>query len=227
MMNLAQQLEAFHDGLRERVEPKTKLLLEQAEAELIASGIADRAVQPGEPAPDFTLADPCGTEVRLSDRLRQGPVVLLFVRGGWCPYCTMTLRAYQDIQGKLQKYGASLLAVTPAPISRCTMTAERDRLRFPLLSDPGNRIAGVYRVVYELPAELHDFYRRLGHDLPKINGTGDWRLPLPSTFVIASDGIVAASQIGPIAHRRMEPADALAVVRELVGTPAAAVAHHA
>lgn len=226
-MNLAQQLEAFHDGLRERVDPKKAAALDRAEAELAASGIVEKAVQPGEPAPDFTLADSCGTEVRLSERLRQGPVVLLFVRGGWCPYCTLTLRAYQYIQGKLQKYGASLLGVTPVPVSRCTMTAERDRLRFPLLSDPGNRVASLYRIAYDLQPGLHEFYRRLGHDLPKINGTGDWRLPLASTFVIAPDGIVAAAQIGPTAYKRMEPADALAVVRELTGAPVAATAQHA
>jgi peroxiredoxin len=215
MINLGQQLEAYYGSLLDRVDKDTAALLRKAEEELAASHPERNALRPGNAAPDFILPDQCGTPIHLADRLAQGPVVLLFVRGGWCPYCTLTLRAFQGIEPKLRKMNASLLALTPQKTLGCASTAERDLLRFPLLSDRNNQIAGRYGVMYELPEVIRPFYLRLGHDLPKINGTGDWRIPLPATFVIDQAGRIVAAQVSHDSHRRMEPAKALEVVRGL------------
>src|SRR5690242_3900027 len=62
---------------------------------LITSGVADSALKEGEQAPDFTLPDALGHPVTLSQVLTQGPVIIIFYRGQWCPYCNLELRAYQ------------------------------------------------------------------------------------------------------------------------------------
>ena len=81
--------------------------------QLIASGAAEQAIKEGDQAPDFTLLDPRGTAVRLSHLLEQGPVVITFYRGAWCPYCHLALRACQQALPQLQAGGATLVAISP------------------------------------------------------------------------------------------------------------------
>ena len=212
---LGQQLAAFHDGLFNRLDPAEAAKVRQAETTFASSGIERHAVQPGQPAPDFELPDQRGHLVRLSKQLAHGPVVLMFFRGGWCPFCTLTLRAYQQALPALRREGAELLALTPQPQTSCCSTADSNLLRFPLLADPANGVAESFGVAYEVPYEMRCFLKRLGHDLPRINKTEDWRVPLPATFVIGRDGRVAASHVVPATHLRMDPADALAAVRAL------------
>ncbi len=141
----------------------------------------------------------------MADRLAHGPVVLLFFRGGWCPFCTLTLRAYQAALPAIQAEGGDLLAITPQLAGPCSAVAERDLLAFPVLSDLGNAVAQRYGVAYTLPAALQAIYRRLGHDLPRLNGTGNWRVPLPATFIVAPTGSLLHTHVEPVAHRRLEP----------------------
>lgn len=212
---LKAQLDAFRAGMMDRISPEKRAILAEAEATLLASDPALRTPQPGEDAPEFTLPDQCGDPVALGDRLGRGPVVLVFFRGAWCPYCTTTLRAWQEALPALRRAGGQILAVSPQPPQGCAQMADRDMLDFRVLSDAGNKVARLYHVAYEMPEGLRPFYLKLGHDLPRINGTGDWVTPLPATFVIRPDGKVAHVHVGPLVHQRMEPREAIAMVREM------------
>jgi peroxiredoxin len=214
-VTLRERLDAFRAGLMERITPEKRVLLAESEAALLAADRGASVPQPGQSAPDFTLPDQCGESVNLAERLARGPVVLLFFRGGWCPFCTLTLRAWQDAVPALRRAGGQLLAVSPQLLKGCAQTADRDMIDFRILSDQGNRIAELYNVTYELPEGLRSFYLKLGHDLPVINGTGNWVMPLPATFVIGQDGKVARAHIGPLVHQRLEPSEAIAVVRQI------------
>src|SRR5262249_56058745 len=81
--------------------------------ELIASGAAQRASKAGDVAPSFSLSDPEGNVVSLAELLKKGPVVLSFYRGVWCPYCNMELQALEAAKPAFEKYGASLVAISP------------------------------------------------------------------------------------------------------------------
>src|SRR5262249_26047476 len=59
--------------------------------QLVTSGAAEKALKEGARAPDFTLPDARGNAMRLSHLLRQGPVVISFYQGQWCPYCHLAL----------------------------------------------------------------------------------------------------------------------------------------
>ncbi|MCA8985126.1 MAG: AhpC/TSA family protein [Planctomycetaceae bacterium] len=89
-----------------------KLFQEKAE-ELAQSGLAERGLRVGDMAPDFLRPDAWGNPVRLGELLREGPVVLSFYRGGWCPYCNLELRALQQNLPEFQKRGGKLVAISP------------------------------------------------------------------------------------------------------------------
>lgn len=190
-------------------------IMHRATVALIASGQAQRARKAGEFAPEFTLNDPDGTPVSSRDLLRQGPLVVSFYRGVWCPYCNLDLQALQAALPDIVVRGATLVAVSPqtAPNSR---KAQRDnKLNFPILSDTSSAVAAAFGIRFALPDELIALYKSFGNDLPAINNDPSWVLPMPARFVIGTDGIIAYAEVNPDYTRRPDPSELLPVLDNL------------
>ena len=149
--------------------------------------------------------------MRLSDRLQQGAVILTFYRGGWCPYCNLELRAYQQILPQIRAAGASLIAISPQTPDESLSTAEKNQLEFDVLSDRGSAVAQAYKIAFELPDDLKAIYTQFNHALPDVNGTPDWQLPIPATFVIAPNGEILLAHIDADYRNRLEPSEVLAI----------------
>jgi peroxiredoxin len=182
--------------------------------ELRVEGLERDALTPGEVAPDFSLPDAAGKPVRLSDRLQDGPVVLKFYRGGWCPYCNLELRAYQQSLPELRSLGAQLIAVSPEAPDNSLSTIEKNALAFTVLSDAGGGVAAAYRLAFRLSDELKEIYRSRGRDLAQWND-GDWTLPVPGTFVIDRSRRIVLAHVDADYRSRLDPAVAIAAVRGL------------
>lgn len=191
-------------------------------ATVAASGQAARVLAVGQPAPAFTLPDALGQPVSLANLLTQGPVVLTFYRGNWCPYCNVQLRAYQQLLPELARLGATLVAVSPQTPDLTALTAKEKDLTFPVLSDVGNHVARQYGLAYGVGPEVADTLRGLGIDLAAFNGTADDELPLTATFVLAPNGTVAWQWVEANFKHRAEPADVLAAVEKAAAAPAVA-----
>jgi len=219
-MTLQAELAAFAASMPDRVPLARLAVMERATNELIASGIAERARQTGEIAPNFTLMDAANQPVALGSLLIRGPVVLTFYRGGWCPYCNLELRAYQAILPEIIGLGATLVAISPQTPDNSLSTAEKSALAFSVLSDPGLRVAEAYGLAFELPEDLRAAYAAFGNNLPTVNGDGAWRLPIPATYVIAPDGRIALASVDPDYRNRLDPSEVVAALRAL--TPAQA-----
>jgi peroxiredoxin len=187
-------------------------MLEGATADLKATGIETRALQVGDPAPDIELPDAKGQTVRLADLWSQGVTVLIFYRGGWCPYCNLELRAWQQQLHALAQMGAILVAISPQTPDNSLSTAEKNELAFTVLSDSNLDAALGFGVAFEMPQPLIDLYSKVGNDLPVLNGNGRWVLPLPATYVIERDGRVLFAHIEADYRMRAEPADVLAAI---------------
>ncbi|HEX5091130.1 MAG TPA: peroxiredoxin-like family protein, partial [Burkholderiales bacterium] len=183
--------------------------------ELAASGVAARAVQDGEQAPDFALPNAKGAVVKLSALLARGPVVLTFYRGGWCPYCNLQLRAYQKALPEIRALGGQLVAVSPEPPDKSLTTAEKNALEFEVLSDVKGEAGRAYRLFFDLSEELKQLYVAGGNDLSKWNADGQWHLPLPATYVIGREGRVAYAFVEAEYRNRAEPSALLAALRTL------------
>ncbi len=217
-LSLTEQLRGLYQGMQSRMALADFDTLRQAEMQVQATMAEKMLLQPGDRAPDFALIDQNGASVRLADHLALGPVVLLFSRGGWCPFCTIWLRAWQDSLPQLHDAGGSLLAIFPQEAAACGRTAERDLLAYPVLSDPGGKVASSYGVIVDLPEVARPLFLRLGHDLPRINGSGTWDVPLPSTFVIAPNGSIAMSHADVTLPNRLEPEAAIRAMQRLAKT---------
>lgn len=208
--SLTQQLADYKAGFVQRAAPERVALMESATADLRTSGIENSALQVGAQAPDLTLPDATGNPVRLADLWRQGPLVLIFYRGGWCPYCNLELRAWQQQFAALAVHGARLVAVSPQTPDNSLSTAEKNELAYPVLSDSSLAAATGFGIAFEMQQALVDLYSQVGNDLPVLNGNGRWVLPLPATYVIGQDGRIAFAHIEADYRLRAEPADVLA-----------------
>lgn len=166
----------------------------------------------GDRAPDVVLSAAGEPVVTLADRLRDGPVVVKFFRGRWCPYCTLDLRAWQRALPEIRARGARLVAVTPQGEHEIALHRERDRLEFPIVADAGNRIARAFGVAYALDAGVRALYERAGITAAQVDPTGDWTVPLPATYLIGPDGRIAFAHLDTDYRRRAEPGDVIAAI---------------
>ena len=185
---------------------------ERAIAEVRDSGIAERALHIGDTAPDFELADQNGTLVRASDVLQRGKLVVCFFRGRWCPFCVGQLEAMGSIYSEIQALGASLVGISPQTVHQSYLMADQHRLRFPLLSDAGNKVARQFGLVYRVPAYQQEVYERAFVNLPFANGDSSWELPIPAVFVIDQDSIIVHAAANPDYTERTEPSEILHIL---------------
>ncbi|MGD8789126.1 MAG: peroxiredoxin-like family protein [Burkholderiales bacterium] len=214
-MTLRDELEQQLAKFKQRASAELAATLQAGVDELSASGIAERAVQQGDMAPDFELPNVKGNPVALSTLLANGPVVLAFYRGGWCPYCNLQLRAYQRILPQIRELGAQLLAVSPQAPDASLTTAEKNALEFEVLSDVEGKAAQAYRILFDLSDALKETYIGMGRDLSADNADGQWHLPIPATYIIGQDGRVELAYIDPEYRTRLEPADILDALKRI------------
>lgn len=183
--------------------------------QLITSGAAEQALKEGEQAPDFTLPDALGRAVTLAELLKRGPVVIVFYRGAWCPYCNLQLRAYQQVFLQIQALGASLVAISPQTSDHSLSLAEKQALTFPVLSDVGNQVARKYGLVFVMDEAVRAAHRQIGADLPAYNGDASWELPMPGSFLLDQAGIVRLACVDPDYTHRLDPSIIIAELKKL------------
>jgi peroxiredoxin len=213
--SLAEQLTRRREASRENTSVEALEIMDLATAEVAASGIANSSIGVGVKVPDFSLPNADGTTVSLSSLLANGPVVAAFYRGGWCPYCSIELRALQNKLVEITAAGATLVAISPQTPDNTLSTSEKLGLAFPVLSDEDNQVAESFGLVFTVPEALRLVYSGKGIDLPSANGDNTFRLPIPATYLIRTDGTVAWRFVDPDYTKRAEPDDLLAALATL------------
>jgi peroxiredoxin len=194
--------------------------MHRATNELIASGATAKALKAGDRAPSFVLNDPDGRPVAAAGLLSEGPLVVSFYRGVWCPYCNMELQALQGALPSFRELGAQLVAISPQNAVNSRKSTRTNGLEFPILSDPDNETAAAFGLRFKLPDYLVELYKSLKNELPAFNGDASWTLPMPGRFVIGQDGIILYAEVNPDYTHRPEPEDMLPVLRSRVAQAA-------
>lgn len=201
------------EGAGKFTEEKSRIYAEGIKT-VADSGILDKALNVGDTAPNFTLKNALNKSVSLYNELENGPVVLTWYRGGWCPYCNITLHYLQEKLPEFQKAGAKLIALTPELPDNSLSTSEKNNLDFTVLSDVGNSIGKEYGVVFQLTNEVASIYEA-GFGLSEKNGDDSNQLPLAATYVIDKRGIIQYAFLDADYRNRAEPEDILNALRKL------------
>ena len=202
-----------------RAEFETKLAppavveaLHRSIEELIASGIAERALKAGDTAPGFSLPDADGKSVSSKDMLARGPLVVTFYRGVWCPYCNLELQALETARPQIEMRGARVVAISQQIAPNSQKSQRQNALGFPILSDKGGTVAAQFGIRWTAPEYLRQIHRQLGADLTQFNGEDSWTLPTPARYIIGQDDVIAYAEINPDYTRRPEPSDLFPVL---------------
>jgi peroxiredoxin len=188
----------------------------QSIREFLAEGIPADAIKTGDRLESFILDDASGVPVGLDQILEAGPAVIVFYRGGWCPYCNLALRTYQsELLPQLTQFGARLVAISPQSPDESLSTVEKAALEFTLLSDPGSRVAQRIGIAFQQSDEVLAAQRKLGLDLANVNAEGSTNLPRPTVLIIDQDRVVRFVDVQPDYTARTEVADIIAALKDL------------
>jgi peroxiredoxin len=191
------------------VPAETQAIHARVIAGLKENRLAESILSVGSRAPAFELRDHNNKVVSSADLLSQTRLVICFFRGRWCPFCVGQLEAMNLILPRIELAGASLLAISPQTVQQSFFMVDQHKLRFPLLSDAGNKVARQFGLVYGVPEEQQAIYRRAFINLPFANGDDSWELPIPATFILERDGTVLYAAANEDYTERPEPSEIL------------------
>ncbi len=196
------------------VPTEIRALHQRVVEQLQAQKIAEHALQVRATAPAFELKDHQGKTVSSADLLSHGRLVICFFRGRWDPFCCGQLEAMNQIVGQIQAADASMVAISPQIEQQAFFMADQHKLKFPLLSDTGNKVAKEFGLAYRVPDEQQEIYKRVFINLPRVNGDASWELPIPATYILERDGTVLYANANPDYTARPEPLNILAALEK-------------
>jgi peroxiredoxin len=210
--DLAGQLALLGEQLRGRLDERQRAAVLAAIERLRMLQIVEQGLAVGDPLPEFALADADGRIRASGELLDRGPLALAFIRGAWCPYCSLCLAALHRAAPEIDAAGGSLAAVLPVDVPALARLRAERGLGLTLLADPDAAYARVCGVQYAMSDGQAALYRSFGLDLAASN---DWGVPVPATYVAGRDGLIAYAFADPDWSRRAEPGEILATVRRL------------
>lgn len=209
-VTIHEQSEQLRAAAAERLPSGVVEVFDRSIHDLLDQGIPADTVHVGDTLASFSLDDATGAPVTLDQLVESGPAVVVFYRGGWCPYCNLALRTYQrELLPELAAYGARLVAISPQSPDQSLSTAEKAELDFTVLSDPGNRVAHSVGIVFQQADDVLEAQRTLGLDLAQVNAEGSTQLPRPTVLIVDSDRTVRFVDVQPDYTARTEVADIL------------------
>lgn len=213
--SLAGALATLAEELNGVFDPSTRVVYERLIAWLRQGPVGRSAIREGDQFPDFMLPDHQGRLVTAVELLSQGPLVLSYFRGDWCPYCGLEMAAIEQLRAEIEAAGAQIVGVTPETYDFPKLAVESNRLGYRLLSDMDNGLALLLGLMFRLPQEVIETYRRRGLDLAARHGNDGWMLPVPGSFVIDRNGVVRLAFVDPDYRVRLEPAALLDALKRL------------
>jgi peroxiredoxin len=209
---LAARLQAFANEVR-RMGPHFAEAVDALVHRLMESGAGTTAPEVGEPMPPFMLPDERGRLVGLENLLSEGPVAIAFHRGYWCPYCRITINALARAEGEIAAEHRHITAIIPDR-QRFTAWLKADaKASFPILTDMDSGYAMSLDLAIWVGDEMKAMMTSSGWDPSVSQGTENWVLPIPATFIVGTDGIITARFVDPDYRMRMAIEDMIAALR--------------
>ena len=200
--SMAERLDVFADATR-KLHPSTAAIVDRLVARLKQHKAGEDAPKPGDLMPPFVLPDETGHLVRLKDLVAEGPAVVTFHRGHWCPYCRISISTLVRAQPRIEELGARMVAMVPDREQFAAELREDCNVNFPILSDMDNGYAMSLNLAIWVGAEMQEYMTKIGRMLPQYQGNDSWMLPIPATFVVGKDGRIKSRFVDPDYRKRM------------------------
>lgn len=173
----------------------------------------------GDLAPDFSGVTQDGKNVKLSELYQKGPVVLIFYRGAWCPFCNLHLRSFQEKLTEFEAMGTTLLAVSVDKPEYTQKTFEAQSLGYDVISDPDARIIKSYKLSFWVLEALAQKYKNeYGIDLEIHSGRSDYLIAVPATYGIDTDGIIQFAYANLDYKTRVTPEKVISALNEMLSS---------
>ncbi len=214
LIMLNQLLQAYKGLMIDSTDPALiRQVMAEIEQRRSAPGFS-KILSSGVLAPDPELSlESDGTNCKLSDLLADGPVLLKFYRGSWCPFCTLELKAYERIAPQLKRLGIRLIGISPESAERIDLTREFDCPSFEIIHDANNDIARAFGLTYQAgPAEraLFEHHGATEHLGGPVNSL---TMAMPAVYLIEPDGRISYASVSPDPTARAEPGDLVERIR--------------
>jgi peroxiredoxin len=207
------------DKIREHglTNEKIRTAYEDLVKQLDRAETVGRALEIGDVMPSFVLPNAEGRMVFSDNLLRQGPLVVNFFRGNWCPFCRRTLEALETALPGIEGTGGHLVALTPDTGSHFAQTRRRHGLTYEILSDVDGAVGLQFGVLFRAPRRYRELLERLRVDLEERHGNAGWFIPMPATFVVDQSDVIRYAFVNVDFTRRAEPDEVIEVLRGLSG----------
>ena len=202
---LSEKIQAFQAEIIPTIPEDTLNMMMTELQTLIASGLAESAKKTGDLLPAFNLPNANNEPLDSDSLLSNGPLVISFYRGAWCPYCNLEINALQQRLADINAAGAQLIAISPQTPDKSLDQLNRSQLNFEILSDIGNKLAKECGLVFTLPQPLRPVYEAWQIDIPGHNADDSFELPIPATYIIDQTGKIRYAHVDMDYTKRLEP----------------------
>jgi peroxiredoxin len=160
----------------------------------------------GQSAPNSKLKTVDGDPVSLKALTMQKPTVLIFYRGGWCPYCNRQLAGLKDLEGRLDALGYQILAISPETPAQLQEQKLQTKFAVQLLADPELEAISGFGIGFYVPDEKRTTYKsKWDINLNSDKNSGKAVLPAPAVFILDTNGKVLFSYVNPDFKTRISP----------------------
>jgi len=215
--SIAEQVVGYHRASAGQLPVEVAEAFAAEPRELAAAGDLAGVAQSGDPLPDGNLLDVAGQPTTLADTLAGKPTVIVFYRGGWCPYCNIALRTYQTgLVPALAARGISLIAISPQTADASLSTKETKELTFTVLSDPGNQLARQLGILTAPSDGVRQAQLQLGLDVTQVNADGTTGLPMPTVIIADANGTIRWIDVHRDYTTRTEPEQVLRAIAHTI-----------
>jgi len=214
-MSLHEEISALQKNMADRIPEYVTGMMRDATEMLAQSGLIEQALKAGDRMPDFDLPALGDGQIRSCDILKESSLVISFYRGGWCPYCNLEMQALQRSLPDIEQAGGQLIAITPELPEFAERTRDKGNLTFSILHDRDNAVAKAFGLVFTLPDMLRPVYEGFGIDLEESQGNDHFELPVPATYIVRPDSVIAFGYVDVDYTQRMEPDSIVKILKTL------------
>lgn len=213
-MTLQQKLDELTQQFGDKIPDEAKAIMKEVNNALKAELSERKLPKVGDKLPAFSLQNQNGETVTLESLLQDGPLIVSFFRGVWCPYCNIEVKALESYVQEFNNAGANIVVISPQVQKSAKKSVEVNETSFDVLSDLGNAYANELDIAFTLPEALKNLYKGFGISLPDYNGNESWSLPMPARIVVAQDGTIIAIDVNPDYTQRPDPGETLTVLKQ-------------